>query len=268
MSTEPNHIKLSRQGALATITLNREKVHNAMHIDMIREITRGMQNLSDDPNIRAVLIEAAGKNFSAGADLNWMKAGMSQSRDQLRSESRELAELFQTIYSSSLVTVAAVQGKVIGGANGIIAACDMVFGGASSSYQFSEVKLGLIPATIAPYVVSRTGEIKAKQWMISGLPVSAEEAHKNGLIDRIAPEQEISREATLWVEKVLLNGPEAVKGVKALFRDTLGHRDPDAYLEETAELIAKFRTSPEGQEGISAFFDKREPSWRDENEKA
>lgn len=251
-------------GAVGHIILNRPELHNALHIEMIRELTASVRQLDSLSHIRLIQISANGTNFSAGADLNWMKKGLSQSKEELTGESRELAMLFNTIYNCSKTTLTVVKGKVIGGANGIIAASDIVVATSEATFAFTEVKLGLVPATIAPYVVQKTGGTTAKEWMLTGRTISSAEANIRGLTNHIfAPEQSESEVAKL-TEILLLNGPLAMTGIKEMFRNRGLFSNPDTQIEGTAELIARFRTSYEGQEGISAFFEKRQPQWRDE----
>lgn len=245
------------------IVLNRPQVHNAMHIGMIREISGAVREFSRREDIRIICIAANGPNFSAGADLNWMKQGLTQEREELYNESRELAMLFNDIYNAPKITVALAKGKVMGGANGIVAATDIPVATNDTSFAFSEVKLGLIPATIAPYIVQRTGKTAAYEWMLSGRSFNAAEAMTKGLITRMISEEEAAQPDQL-LEPLLRNGPEALKGVKRMFREQQLGEDPDQLIETTSQLIAEFRVSEEGQEGIRAFFEKRQPRWTNE----
>ena len=253
----------SETGHIGQIILNRPEVHNAMHIGMIREISEAMQEFDKREEIRIIFISANGQNFSAGADLNWMKEGLEQDKETLYHESRELAGLFNTIYNASKITVSLVKGKVMGGANGIIAASDIPIAITGTSFAFSEVKLGLIPATIAPYVVQRTGKTAACEWMLSGRFFTAEEALQKGLIARIVPEEVADRPEEL-LDPLLRNGPEAMKGVKRMLRKQQLDQHPDQLIESTSQLIATYRVSEEGQEGVRAFFEKRQPRWINE----
>jgi methylglutaconyl-CoA hydratase len=245
------------------IVLNRPEVHNAMHIGMIREISEAIRDYNKRDDIRIIMISANGPNFSAGADLEWMRKGLDQQKEELYRESRELAMLFNDIYNSPRITVAMATGKVMGGANGIMAAADIPLATPGASFAFSEVKLGLIPATIAPYIVQRAGTSAAYEWMLSGRPIAAEEAMQKGLISRIVTEEEAKQPEKI-LEPLLRNGPEAMKGVKRMFREGNMHKHPDQLIDSTAQLIAEFRVSEEGQEGIRAFFEKRQPHWTNE----
>ncbi|MCF8226943.1 MAG: enoyl-CoA hydratase/isomerase family protein [Bacteroidales bacterium] len=248
----------------ATITLNRPEVHNALNIDMIREVSGLIDRYGADPGIRMIIINAKGKNFSAGADLQWMKKGLEQTREELLGESRELALLFNRIYNSSAVTLAIAAGKVLGGANGIIAASDIAVAMENTTFAFTEVKLGLVPATIAPYVYRRVGNA-SKEWMITGRQVPAKEAMNRGLVDFIESKSSVDGKIESIKKQVLTGGPAAVEGIKKMFRDNLLTGHPDSLIDITAQKIAEYRTSAEGQEGITAFFEKRKPGWSNEN---
>ncbi|HKK63626.1 MAG TPA: enoyl-CoA hydratase-related protein, partial [Bacteroidales bacterium] len=205
-----------------------------------------------------------GKNFSAGADLKWMKSGISQSDDQLRAESYELALLFNKIMHCNSITICALKGKVIGGANGIAAASDIVIATTNTSFAFTEVKLGLIPATIAPYVYRKSKE-RSMEWMLTGRTISADEALAGGIINHIVDENSLESTSDAILKMILSNGPKALSGVKNLFLSGLIEKHPDDTIKQTSGLIADFRTSSEGLEGLTSFFEKRKPSWMNEN---
>jgi methylglutaconyl-CoA hydratase len=253
----------SSRGHLGEIILNRPHVHHAINIEMIREITGLLSEMESDPRIRMILFRAPGENFSSGADLKWMKEGMDQSRDALERESMELAGLFRLISQAAPVVIAAVQGKVMGGANGIVAASDIVIAEDTARFSFSEVKLGLVPATIAPFVVRKAGLSRSAEWMLTGRMIGAAEAHSGGLVHYLCPEGTLEKETGQLVESLLSNGPEAMKGIKQLFRELPLWSDPLKTQAETAKIIASYRISPEGQEGLNAFLEKRKPGWDD-----
>ena len=250
---------------MGTLTLNRPEVHNALHIGMIREFSEQFDRLDNDPGITIILINHKGGNFSAGADLQWMKDGLSQSAAQLEQESRELGELFHRIYHSRKVTITAIRGKVIGGANGIVAASDIALAAEDASFAFTEVKLGLIPATIAPFVIRKAGATKSREWMLTGRTIPADEAFRSGLVQEIAPRDELEARVDGRINNLLKNAPGSLTGIKELVWFLEHENDPKTILDHTAALIAQFRTGPEGQEGMNAFFEKRTPTWRDEN---
>lgn len=254
-------IQTSESEFLGSVTLSRPGVHNAMNIEMIREITHALEHLGSLPRIRLILITAEGPNFSAGADLQWMREGIDQDHDQLLAESRELASLFRQLSMTGPVVVSAVRGKVIGGAIGIVAASDLVLAESDATFRFSEVRLGLVPATIAPYVLRKTGHGRASAWMLTGRAFSATEAQEAGLVQYTCPPGELEGEVSRLIKDLENGGPRALRGIKQLLRTIPGSSAPGDYLDETAEMIAAFRTSAEGQEGIRAFFDKRNPDW-------
>ncbi|HER07658.1 MAG TPA: enoyl-CoA hydratase/isomerase family protein [Bacteroides sp.] len=258
-------IQLHVGGPLASITLAREKVRNAMNIRMIRELVRAFDDLNQNEEIRIILLRAEGEHFSAGADLNWMREGLGQSPEQLLAESRELAGLFSSIHRSEHVVVTAVRGKVMGGANGLVAASDIVVVEETAAFAFSEIKLGLIPATISPFVLRKMGYSRTKELMLTGRLFHAKEAVEYGLAHVICGKGKLEETADAVIKELLSNGPRAMKGIKSLL-DTLDRPGANDRLSDlTAELIAKYRSSEEGQEGISAFFEKRKPGWHEAN---
>lgn len=256
------HIIEIIEGEVGRISLHRPEVHNAMHIEMIRELTIALQKLNSLEDVRLIIFDSTGDNFSAGADLHWMKNGMKQSKQQLSSESKELALLFNEIYNSRKPTLAVAKGKVLGGANGIIAAADIALAGEETSFAFTEVRLGLIPATIAPYIFRKVGESVTREWMLTGRPIDANEALHRGLLHFVWPSDKIEENVNSLVQRILANGPKAMKGVKDLFRKGSLNKSPDELIDSTADLIAFYRTSEEGQEGINSFFEKRKPDWK------
>jgi methylglutaconyl-CoA hydratase len=261
---EYRYIITSSEDHVGTITLNRPEVHNAIHIEMIRELSDAFKRLSKKKYLRLIVIRSNGENFSTGADLKWMKKGLEQSKKELTSESEELAKLFNTIYNSQKVTLAVAKGKVMGGANGIIAAADISVATKDTSFAFSEVKLGMIPATIAPYIVARTGKSVAREWMLTGRHIDAREAYERGLINQLVLNGDPDEYVQQLQQQLLRNGPRAMKGIKKMFRNNDLLSNPDNQIKTTAKLIAKYRVSEEGQEGIQAFFEKRKPGWIDE----
>jgi len=256
-------IVLNIKGPLATITLNRPEVHNAMNLVMIREITRSLDSLNREEGIRLILFDSTGDHFCSGADLRWMRSGLTQSREQLESESLELAKLFRGIRESEAITISSVKGRISGGALGLLAASDFVVAESSVVLAFPEVKLGLVPATIAPHVLRKAGFSRSSDWMMTGRPVSASEAREGGLIHRICGEGSLESSTKQLTEELLTGGAEALKGVKALLRQLEDPREADEMDTFTSRLIADFRTSPEGQEGMKARLEKRKPSWNE-----
>jgi methylglutaconyl-CoA hydratase len=260
---KPRTILTSSEGPVATITLNRPRVHHAMNIEMVRELSEAISQKGSMERTRIILLRATGENFSAGADLNWMRSGMDQTEKQLEQESRELARLFRLISETPPVVISSVQGKVLGGAIGLVAASDLVIAANSARFAFSEVKLGLIPATIAPFVVRKVGPSRTAGWMITGRFFTAAEALEGGLVHRVVEETSLEENTGQLINDLLSNGPMAMKGIKWLLHHFPFDQDPEQIQNGTAEIIARYRVSPEGQEGMKAFFEKRKPGWHD-----
>ena len=251
------------EGPVIRVSLNRPEVHNAMDIQMIRDLSECFSILDRDKDIRLIVISSTGDNFSAGADLNWMRNGMDQTAVQLDEESNELARLFRLIWEADPIVIASVRGKVMGGANGLLAASDMVVAETTASFAFPEVKLGLVPATIAPYILRKAGFSRTTELMLTGRMFSAREAREAGLAQRICDQGLLKENTDKLIEELLSNGPEAMKGVKQLLRRLEKDIPSDQIQAYTSKLIAGFRVSDEGQEGMKAFFEKRNPNWHE-----
>lgn len=251
------------EGPVIRVSLNRPEVHNAMDIQMIRDLSECFSILDRDKDIRLIVISSTGDNFSAGADLNWMRNGMDQTVVQLDEESNELARLFRLIWEADPIVIASVRGKVMGGANGLLAASDMVVAETTASFAFPEVKLGLVPATIAPYILRKAGFSRTTELMLTGRMFSAREAREAGLAQRICDQGLLKENTDKLIEELLSNGPEAMKGVKQLLRRLEKDIPSDQIQAYTSKLIAGFRVSDEGQEGMKAFFEKRNPNWHE-----
>lgn len=254
-------IILNKKEEVATITLNRPGVRNAMNLQMIHEIGTTIRELNNNPGIRLIIFNSVGDHFCSGADLKWMQAGQDLSEDQLKSEGMELARLFRNIWESAAVTMCSVKGHIPGGAIGLLAASDLVVAERSVLLTFSELKLGLIPATIAPYVMRKAGLSRTSEWMMTGRPITATEANEAGLIHRICDEGSLEACTGMLAQEILSGGPQALKTVKQLLRHLEGMNDPGGVDQYTSRLIAGTRVSPEGQEGMKAFLEKRKPGW-------
>jgi methylglutaconyl-CoA hydratase len=251
--------------AVATVTLNRPGVRNAMNLQMIRELNSALESLNGDNSIRVIRFSSTGDQFCAGADLEWMRAGQKLPQDQLMGESMELAGLFRNIRESSALTICSVKGQVPGGAIGLLAASDFVVAERSVALRFPEVKLGLIPATVAPYVLRKAGYGRTSEWMMSGRLIPVSEAKEAGLVHRICGEGSLESTTEELIKDLLSGGVLALKGVKSLLRHLEQLSDPGEVDTYTAGLIAGFRVSPEGQEGMKAYLEKRKPRWDEAN---
>lgn len=253
-------IAVEREGKLARLWLDRPDVHNAFNSAMIRELRDALRDLREDAAVRVVVLSGKGKSFCAGADLNWMREIIRFSYEQNLQESLELADFLYELYSLPKPTIARVNGAAIGGGAGFLSACDIVVASAEAKFGLSEVKIGLVPACIAPYVVRRTGESLARQYFLTGERIDAHRALEIGLANAVVEpgRLEAKIEEIAWL--LLSSGPEALASCKELLR-----RVPGMGFEEakrfTAEMIAGLRVSREGQEGMASFLEKRKPKW-------
>lgn len=245
---------------VARITLNRPEVHNAFNAVMIGELLKAFGRVKEDARIRVAVLTGAGKSFCAGADLNWMREIVAYSYEQNLQESLQIAELHQNIYALPKPTVAMVNGTAIGGGTGFLSACDIAIAAEAARFGLSEVKLGLVPAAISPYVVRKIGESKAREYFLTGVRISAERAREIGLINRVVPGERLTAEVEDLVQALLTSGPEALAKCKELI-DYVSRTSVEEAGEFTARMIADLRISSEGQEGMAAFLEKRRPSW-------
>jgi len=243
-----------------TIWLNRPEVHNAMNVLMIEELTEAFTSITDE-EMRAVLLRGKGKSFCAGADLNYMKEIASFGIADNKADSLKLANLFNSIYLCPFPTIALVHGSAFGGANGLLAACDIVVAEENTTFAFTEVKLGIAPATISPFVIKRIGEFGAKELMITGKRFKGPEALKWKLVNNSIPEEELEKKLQQLIEEIKRNGPKAIRATKKLIHSIIDS-DIDELIEYTGDLIAELRASDEGQEGMAAFLEKRKSKWQ------
>ncbi len=250
----------SRESVLH-IMLNRPGVHNAMNEQMIAELTALFTSIDENSTLRCVVLKGAGKSFCAGADLNYMKEIAKFGFEENRRDGQKLAALFKAIYRCPVPTIAVVQGAAFGGANGLIAACDTVIAADNAKFAFSEVKLGIAPATIAPFVIKRIGEFGAKELMLTGRRFTAIEAEKWRLVNQVVPPHQLDEKTEQLIQELKTAAPKAVKAAKQLIGTVINSDDTDRLTEYTANLIAQLRASDEGQEGMAAFFEKRKPKW-------
>jgi methylglutaconyl-CoA hydratase len=246
--------------SVLTITLNRPGVHNAFDETLIAELTDAVSAAGLDAQLRAVVLRGAGPSFCAGADLNWMRRMADYSQEENLADARELQRMFETIARCPKVTVAVVHGAAIGGGAGLAAVCDVAIATPEAKFALSEVRLGLIPAVIAPYVVEKTGRGTARALFVSGERFSGEEAHRIGLVHQLVSAAELERALEEKLALVRQAGPQAIAAAKQLLRELDG-KSAEAAAELTTQCIAALRISPEGQEGIRAFLEKRKPSF-------
>lgn len=247
--------------SIATIILNNPVSHNAFNDEMIIRLIDCFTQYEKDESIRLIQLKANGKNFSAGADLNWMKRMANFSEQENYADSMQLAKLMKTIYCCKKPTMALVQGAVYGGGVGLIACADIVIASDNAHFCFSEARLGLIPAVISPYVMKVIGEKAARRYFLTAEKINVQTAYKLGLVSEIVNEDEAATVIESISKKIINNGPQAILKIKELVDLVSNSAFNDSLIEETAKRIADVRTSKEGQEGINAFFNKRKPEW-------
>ncbi len=250
---------LDRDGPTLTVRLHRPKERNAFNADLIAELGQTFRGLDDD--IRVVILTGEGPIFCAGADINWMKHSASLSEAANARDALELAGMFKAINESAAVVIGQVNGLALGGGAGLAACCDMVATVQSAGFGFTEVRLGLIPAVISPYVVAKMGQAAARHYFLTGEIFDAHAARRCGLVQHVAPEtHEMADVVNAWRDAVLRNGPNAVREAKSLLR-ALPVMEEGALTEHLSKTIARIRTASEAQEGLSAFLEKRTPIW-------
>jgi methylglutaconyl-CoA hydratase len=260
--TQYTSILTEVDGPLGILTMNKAERHNAFDEVLIAEITAGLRELEANPQVRAVVLSSTGKSFCAGADLNWMKRAAGYLPEENLRDARNLATLLSTLNELSKPTVARVQGPAYGGGVGLVAACDIAIATFEAQFALTEVKLGIIPAVISPYVIAAIGERYARRYMLTAERFSASEAYRIGLVHEIVPDEAGLDEAVGEVVDALLkNGPQAQGECKALIRVVSGQPIDEATIEETAQRITRVRASAEGREGLTAFLEKRKPNW-------
>jgi len=253
-------LDMSPEG-VATVTLNRPDMHNAMDDILIREITRAFDMLASDPGCRIAVLKANGTSFCAGADINYMQRTANYSAQENEAEAQNLAIMMHTIYMFPKPLLCIVQGAAVGGGVGLIACCDVVVASDAATFRLSEVKLGLAPAVIGPYVVRAIGIRPARRYFITAEPFSANDAKNLGLIHEIVPDRMMPAAAAKMVERLLAGGPKAQVAAKELVRRISDEPLDDQLMDYTVKLISKLRASPEGREGLNAFLEKRNPNW-------
>ncbi|HXN15642.1 MAG TPA: enoyl-CoA hydratase/isomerase family protein [Usitatibacter sp.] len=255
-------LAIERQGPVGLITLNRPERHNAFDDALIAELTEALRSMEAEDGIRVVVLSGAGKSFSAGADLHWMKRMAGFSMDENRRDAMGLAALMRTLAHLRKPTIARVQGAAYGGGVGLVACCDIAVATQSATFALSEAKLGLIPAVISPYVIAAIGERAAHRYFLTAERFEAAEAWRLGLVHELgASEADMDEKIGLIADALLACSPAAQREAKELIRAVAGRPVTSELIQETAERIAKVRSSPEGREGVAAFLDKRRAAW-------
>ena len=251
----------STGNSIGKITLNRPDIRNAFNEVMIAELTDAFREAGKMDDIRVIILKGEGKSFCAGADLNWMRDVSKYSYEQNYAESYRLSECFYSIYSSPKPTIAVVHGAAIGGANGLLAACDIAVCDKDTVFSLSEVKIGIVPACISPYVIKRVGEYGARELMLTGRRITGLEAENYKLVNKSLPADQVESYIDNMVQMLLTSGPAAITHCKNLIDKVVNHIDLNEALSYTAQMIAEIRASAEGQEGMAAFLEKRKPRW-------
>ena len=247
---------------VATITINRPEVHNAFNDDVINLLRDAINDSAADNNVRAVVLRSNGKNFSAGADLRMMKSSVNTTRDENYANSKDMGRMFHTLNSMPKPVIALVQGSAFGGALGLISCCDIAIASQDAAFCLSEVKIGLAPAVISPFVVAALGERASRRYFQTAEKITAPKAAELGLVHELVDSAEQFDEALFPILKsILCNAPGAVAKSKELVQNVSRAAIDENILEYTAEIIADLRIADEGQEGLSAFFEKRKPNW-------
>ncbi len=243
------------------VWLNRPDIHNAFNETMIRELIECFEMINGLEEVRVVILRGKGKSFCAGADLNWMRGVARYSFEQNFRESLNLSKCFFMIYTCKKPTIAVIHGAAIGGANGLLAACDIAIADEGTTFSLSEVKIGVVPACISPYVTKRVGEYGSRELMLTGRRIKGPEAEHFRLVNKSLPADELEAYLQSTIDLLRTSGPKAMTHCKNLIFNISNKETLEQALESTARMIAEIRASEEGQEGMAAFLEKRKPNW-------
>ena len=246
---------------VARVRLNNPDKHNAFDDEIIGELTEVFVAIADNSNVRVMVLGSEGKSFSAGADLEWMKRMASYSYDENLRDASALALMLKTLNEIPQPTIARVQGAAFGGAVGLVSCCDMAVAASAASFSLSEVKIGLVPATISPYVIAAIGQRAARRYFVTAERFDAHRALQLGLVNEVVDAEQLDQEIDRLINTLLANGPEAVTGAKQLVFDVAGKPIDQQLIDATCETIAAIRVSEQGQEGLQAFLERRKPQW-------
>lgn len=255
-------LTVTTQGAVARVTLNRPEVRNAFNEVLIAELTAAFTELGARDDLRAIILAAEGKAFCAGADLNWMKAMAGYSWAENHADATRLADMLWAIYSCPVPVIARVQGDVYAGGVGLVACADIVVAVDAAGFCLSEAKLGLLPATIGPYVVKALGEQASRRYFVTAERFSATRAHELGLVHELVAADALDAQIDGLVAAITANGPAAVRACKQLVKDVASREITPQLRDDTARRIADIRASAEGREGVQSFLNKAKPNWQ------
>ena len=257
-----NVIELHRPSAhVAEVWLNRPEVRNAFNEELIAALTQTFVALSAEPGLRVIVLGARGKAFCAGADLNWMRAMADYSWEQNRADAQKLADMLWALDQCPVPVVGRVQGDCYAGGMGLAAICDVLVASDNATFCLSEARLGLLPATISPYVIRALGQQASRRYMVTAERFSAAEAQRHGLVHRLCAPEQLDSEVAALVATLVANGPLATRACKLLVRDVSAAPMSEALRADTACRIADIRASDEGKEGLQSFLQKRPPAW-------
>lgn len=255
-------LDIRREGPVARVYLNRPDVRNAFNSAVIAELTSTFATLGADASLRAIVLGGHGKVFCAGADLNWMRVMADYSWEQNRADAQALADMLWTLHQCPLPIVGRIHGDCYAGGMGLAACCDVLLAAEPANFCLSEARLGLLPATISPYVIRAMGEQAARRYFITAERFGAAEAWRLGFVHEVAPPDQLDARVDALVAVLVANGPQAVKASKRLVQDLAGRPLTDELRADSARRIADIRASAEGREGVSSFLAKRDPAWK------
>lgn len=257
-------LQIELSGPVATLWMNRPDLHNAFDETLIAELTAACVALNEDNDVRIVILAGRGKSFSAGADLNWMKRAANNGLDDNLNDARALALMLRTLAEMKKPTIARIQGAALGGGMGLAAACDIAVASTKAVFATSEVKFGIIPSAISPYVLRAIGARQAYRYFQSAERIDAHRALDIGLVHETVEPEQLDTKISEIVDSLLQGGPLSQAAAKDLIRTVNGRPINDTLVDDTAHRIAHLRATPEAREGIAAFLDKRQPSWMGE----
>ena len=255
------HLIVAVTGAIATVTLNRPEVRNAFNDEVILELTKTFQDIGSRDDVRCIVLTGAGTAFCAGADLNWMRRMADYTRAENVADAGQLATMLRTIYECQKPTIARVQGDAYAGGTGLVGVCDIAISVDTANYCLSEVRLGLIPATISPYVIRAMGARAAHRYFLTAERFDAREAHRIGFVHEVVAASALDARVAELAQTLVNAGPQAVRLCKKLVQDVAEQAITPALVQMTVEGIADIRVSAEGREGVQSFLQKRKPNW-------
>src|SRR5262245_46308878 len=247
---------------VATLTLNRAEKHNALDGATVRDLHAALTEVERDARVRVVVLTGAGASFCAGADIGHMRSMMGATEQQNVDDALLLARCLRTLDELDRPVIARINGNVFGGGIGVVACADIAIAAQTAKFALTEVRLGIVPAVISPYVVAAIGARQARRLFLTAAPFEAPEARELGLVHFTADPEQLDALVAAQVDLVLRGGPEAVRAAKKIVRRIAGHDDRDVLAQETARLLARLRVTPEGKEGLSAFLERRKPAWQ------